>query len=63
MNNVKKFRKEQGIKATELCREIGISRQGLWKIESGATNTPTLEIAYKIAKALNKSLLDVFPAE
>lgn len=52
IRQVKARIKETGIEMTELERRSGVSRQYIYKVLAGK-QMPSLEIAEKIAKALN----------
>jgi len=43
----------------ELARKVGVSRQTIIAIEAGKYN-PSLELAFKIARAFNARIEDVF---
>ncbi|MPM11456.1 hypothetical protein SDC9_57800 [bioreactor metagenome] len=45
---------------SDLARLSGVSKPHLDKIELG-DRTPTLPIAYRISRALKRSIYDVFP--
>lgn len=59
-NHLSKLRTEQGVSLAALSRMTGISRIHLYYIESGQ-RTPTVPVAYKIARTLHKTLEEVFP--
>lgn len=52
-------RKQVGLTQEELAREVLISRAYLSNIEKGK-HTPSLEVAYKICKCLEKSIEEIF---
>lgn len=56
---MKELRAEFGWTQEELSEKLGVSRQTVISIENGRYN-PSLELAYKIAKAFNRSIEDVF---
>lgn len=60
MNNIKKIREEKGIKQTELAKTIGISTGYLCHLENGTRDNPSICIMGKIAKALNRSIEEIF---
>ena len=57
---IREFRKEQKITQEELATIVDVTRQTINSLEQGKYN-PSLELAYKITKALNKGKIeDVF---
>jgi len=60
MNKVKQRRKELGFTFTQLSELTGISRGNLHGIETGKTLNPLVGNAYKIAKALNSTIEELF---
>ncbi len=52
---VKRLRLERGMKASELARATGLSRQQVWKLEDRNKTLPPTEIFDEIAKALQVS--------
>jgi len=60
---IKEFRKEQKITQEELADMVEVTRQTINSLEQGKYN-PSLELAYKITKALHKDRIeDVFIME
>lgn len=59
-NYIFKFRKEQQMSLDKLSRLSHISKAQISKIERGESD-PTLISAYKISRALKKSVYEVFP--
>lgn len=57
--NVKKLRKQRGLSQDKLSKIADISHNTIIKIESGAIQSPTMDTASKIAKALGVSLDDL----
>ncbi|WP_238902697.1 helix-turn-helix transcriptional regulator [Clostridium sp. YIM B02506] len=57
---IKAFRVGQGIKANELSRRIGITRQYLRLIENGEAKNPSRTIMKKIADELGTSVEELF---
>jgi len=57
--NIKKLRKQQGLSQDKLSKLADISHNTIIKIESGAIQSPTMDTASKIAKALGVSLDDL----
>ena len=56
---MKLARIEKGLSQQELADLVGATRQTIGLIEKGKYN-PTLNLCLKIAKALNKTLNDLF---
>jgi transcriptional regulator with XRE-family HTH domain len=57
---VKECREEMGISQEELSKRANVSRAIISGIESGRTTTTTTDTLCKIAKALGKSVSDIF---
>ena len=57
--NIKKLRKQRGLSQDKLSKLANISHNTIIKIESGAIQSPTMDTAHKIAKALGVSLDDL----
>ncbi|HQG58752.1 MAG TPA: helix-turn-helix transcriptional regulator [bacterium] len=57
--NIKKLRKQLGLSQDKLSKLANISHNTIIKIESGAIQSPTMDTAHKIAKALGVSLDDL----
>lgn len=53
---------EREIKQTEFCERVGISRTALSQLVTGKS-LPTLEVAYKIAKALDLNVMEIWVME
>lgn len=58
-NNIRSHREEEGFTQAELARRIGVTRQTLIAIEQGRYS-PTLELAFQIARELGLRLDDIF---
>ena len=58
-NNVKITRIKMSMTQEELAKKVGVTRQTIGLIEKGEYN-PTLQLCISIAKALNKTLDDLF---
>jgi putative transcriptional regulator len=58
-NNVKFTRMKQGITQEQLATHVKATRQTIGLIEKGVYN-PSLQLCVAIAKALNKTLDDLF---
>lgn len=59
-NKLKSIRKEKGITLAELAEECGISAGYLSHLENGSRTHPSIEVMEKIAKALNKTIFEIF---
>ncbi len=57
--NIKRLRKQRGLSQDKLSKLADISHNTIIKIESGAIQSPTMDTAHKIAKALSVSLDDL----
>jgi len=57
--NIKKLRKQRALSQDKLSKLADISHNTIIKIESGAIQSPTIDTAHKIAKALGVSLDDL----
>jgi len=57
--NIKKLRKQRNLSQDKLSKLADISHNTIIKIESGAIQSPTMDTASKIAKALGVSLDDL----
>jgi len=57
--NIKKLRNQRGLSQDKLSKLADISHNTIIKIESGAIQSPTMNTAQKIAKALDVSLDDL----
>ena len=58
-NMIKQLRKEAGFRQEDMAKELGVSRQTIIAIENDKYN-PTLELAMKSAKLLNRHVEDIF---
>ncbi|MFY9712104.1 MAG: helix-turn-helix transcriptional regulator [Microbacterium sp.] len=58
-NSIRVFREDAGMTQAELARTIGVTRQTLIAIEQGRYS-PTLELAFQIARAFGAGLDDLF---
>ena len=61
-NDVKRLRKEAGLRQEDLAKQVGVSRQTIIAIENDKYN-PTLELAMRLAKQLDKQVEDIFYLE
>lgn len=60
MNNIRKIREEKGMKQIDLAQTIGISVGYLCHLENGTRDNPSMRTMVKIAKALNRSIEEIF---
>lgn len=58
-HRIKELRAELGWTQEQLSEQLGVSRQTVISIENGRYN-PSLELAFKIAKAFRCKIEDVF---
>ena len=58
-NDIKRLRKEAGLRQEDLAKELGVSRQTIIAIENNKDN-PTLELAMRLAVQLGKNVEDIF---
>ena len=58
--NIRKYRKKLGLKQNQLAERVGLSDKYIQLIEGGERK-PSLKTIYKIAKALNVKVGEIFP--
>ena len=58
-NYIKQLRKSKNLRQEDLAAQLGVSRQTIIAIENNRYN-PTLELAMKLAKALNTTVEQLF---
>lgn len=58
-NTIRAHRESAGLTQADLARAVGVTRQTLIAIEQGRYS-PTLELAFQIARAFGVSLDDLF---
>lgn len=58
-NDIKRLRKEAGLRQEDLAQKLGVSRQTIIAVENNKYN-PTLELALKMAKELGKNVEEIF---
>ena len=58
-DNIKKYRQKLGVSQDRLSKMADVTYNTIIKIESGAIQSPTMDTAQKIAKALGVSLDDL----
>lgn len=56
---MKELRSELNITQEELAKQVGVRRETIIFLEKGKYN-PSLRLAYRVAKALNSTIEDVF---
>lgn len=59
-NILKQIREKQGLSQEELSRKSRVSRTIISELENGKTDVITNITLEKIAKALNKKVVDIF---
>lgn len=59
-NKLKNIRKEKEMTLDELASKSGVSSGYLCHLERGSRTHPSVEIMEKIAKALNKTIFEIF---
>ena len=57
---LKKYRKDLGLTMQELSDRTGISVGYICHLENGTRSNPSIETMEKIAKELNRTILEVF---
>lgn len=57
---IKEFRREQNLTQAELSAKSNVSRSIIAQLESGTREVVTTDTMKKIAKALNKSVEEIF---
>ena len=57
--NIKKLRKEKGLSQDRLSKMADIAHPTIIKIENGAIQSPTVETAQRIARALGVGIDDL----
>lgn len=60
MNKLKKIRKAKGMTLNRLSELSGISMGYICHLEKGTRKNPSKETMEKIAKALDKSVIEIF---
>ena len=59
-NKIKKYREEQGITMKEIAQKCSVSTSYICHLEKGRRANPSTEVMEKIAKALNKTIAEIF---
>ena len=62
-NKIRTYRKQKGMTLEEMSKLVGISIGYLCHLEKGTRENPSKGIMEKIAKILNKSIVEVFFSE
>lgn len=57
---IQKIRKEKGLTQEKLAEKVGVSTTWIGYIETGYRR-PNLKMIYKIARALDANVKDIFP--
>ena len=58
-NNIEILRKSKGMTQQALAATVGVSRQTIISLENGKYS-PSIELAFKLAKKKKKSIEDLF---
>lgn len=58
-NRIKELREQLNLTQIDLGKSLDVSRQTVISLENGKYN-PSLPLAYKIAKAFNKTIEEIF---
>ncbi|MFC1598652.1 helix-turn-helix transcriptional regulator [Patescibacteria group bacterium] len=58
-NNIKQYRAKFNLTQEDLASKVGVRRETIVFLEQGKYN-PSLELAYKIAKALKSNIDELF---
>ena len=61
-NNLAQYRQKRGLSAIKLAKEIGVSRQTIYAMETG-TYVPNTVLALKLAQVLEVTVEDLFRLE
>lgn len=61
-NNIKKLRKDKGLRQEDMAVSLNVSRQTIIAIENNKYN-PTLELAMKMARLLDTTIEELFILE
>jgi len=54
--NLKRFKKDQNLSQSDLCKKTGLAYHTIAKIENGATADPRISTLKKVAAALGVSI-------
>ncbi|EEL64062.1 transcriptional regulator [Bacillus thuringiensis] len=58
-NNIKMYRAAKNISQDQLAKIVGVTRQTISAVEKNKYS-PTLELAFKISKVLDRTIEEVF---
>ncbi|MBQ4128294.1 MAG: helix-turn-helix transcriptional regulator [Ruminococcus sp.] len=58
-NRVEELRKANGITQTQLAKDLCVSRQTIFSLETGRYD-PSITLAHKVAKFFNTTIEEVF---
>lgn len=58
---MKELREQKQMSQADLAKEVGVTQAAISKIELGETESPSLDLARAIAKALDSSTEELFP--
>lgn len=61
-NKLRDYRRQAKLRQEDLAAAVGVTRQTIIAIEKGGY-TPSLELAFKLAKRFNKPLEKIFQYE
>ena len=59
MNKMRILRDRENMTGTKLAHKVGVTPSTIYAVEAGQKN-PSVRLAYRIAKALNSSIEEVF---
>lgn len=59
-NKLRNIRKEKGMTLQKMAEITGVSAGYLCHLEKGSRTHPSIEVMEKIAKALNKTIFEIF---
>lgn len=62
-NRLSEIRWRKGWSQAGLARRAGVAKSTICELENGNITNPSLEVAFKISKALNLKIEDVFYME
>lgn len=62
-NRLSEIRWRKGLSQAGLARRAGVAKSTICELENGNITNPSLEVAFKISKALNLKIEDVFYME
>lgn len=62
-NRLKEIRWRKGWTEGDLQRRSGVSRSTICEIENGVNQHPSIDVAYKLCKALNVDVWEIFYEE